>query len=92
MTVLPYGDHVVSGTGGDDEGGNALSHAVPPLRQVHQRRNDDRRRHGGQDEAEHEADGPGEAEDEVGEDGGGCRLHEAGDEGRLDHHAADHIG
>jgi hypothetical protein len=86
--VLPDSNHIVGGAGGDDQGGDTLGHTVTPLGQAHQGRNNHRRRHGGQDKAQHKADGPGEAEDEVGEDGGRGGLCEAGDEGGLDDHTA----
>ena len=82
------GDDVVSSAGRDDESGNTLLHAIATAGQAHQRGDDHGGGDGGQYEAEHEADSPGQVEQEVGEYGHGHRLSEAGNEGCSDHHPA----
>ena len=66
-----------------------LSDAVAPLTETHKTRDDDGGGDGGEDEAQHEAHGPGEAEEEVGEHRHGGGLHEAGDEGGAHHHSGE---
>ena len=51
-----------------------------------QTRDDDGGGHGGEDEAQHEADCDGEVEEEEGEGGHSCGLHQARDEGGAEDH------
>ena len=78
------GNDIIGGTRRDNEGGNTFGDSVSSLGEAHQAGDDDSRGNRGQDEAEHEADGPREAQDEVGEASNCRRLHEAGDEGGAD--------
>ena len=59
------GNDVIGRTRRDDEGGNTFGHSISPLREAHQARDDDCRGDCSQDKSQHEADCPGESQDEV---------------------------
>lgn len=80
------GNHVVGRACCDHKGGDPLGNSKASLGEGHQAWDDDSRRHGCQNEAQHEADSPGKTKHKVAEDGDHDRLDEAGDEGGSDHH------
>ena len=80
--------NVISSAGSDDESGNTLLYTIATARQAHQGGNNHRGGHRCQYEAKHEADSPGQVQEEVGEYCHRHGLSEAGDEGCPHHHTA----